>query len=416
MDEYESYLKMIKEAQAGAQGASLARRDAWIKRLHKELDNLQEVMRELLDAGRVEEAMEFATTLNWFWFDRGQFSKGADWYIEIVELTKDGKTDEEKHLHLRALQNAGTFVQLKGDLLGASAYFKQGFKLNGGRDKELHHAFLLNYSVLEIVQGQLASAEAGLKEAARYYEKENQMLHVGGIGVNIGQIQLMRGNFDKADKEFDAAQEIFEKFRFAPGMGQMLSARAGGAIERGNLKEGSKLAQQSMAVWLQLQDPVRASAGLLFLAEIEVLQENYRAGRKDAAKAREAFRQAQDSQGEIACILTMAAATRNMDEAIALYKEAMRICQRTGSQLQIAPATERIAYLVLEAGNAAFAAQLFGYADNRRVIFGTPVSPVEQERYNAALLKTRTILGNARFDTELTTGESLSLEEILNKI
>jgi hypothetical protein len=103
-----------------------------------------------------------------------------------------------------------------------------------------------------------------------------------------------------------------------------------------------------------------------------------------------------------------------IDEAGALYREALRAWQHLGQRGAVAAQLENLAYVALDLGQAARAARLLGAAESLREVSGAARVVHFQAENERAVDKLRGQLPTAERETAWAAGKLMDWDEAIN--
>jgi tetratricopeptide (TPR) repeat protein len=195
-------------------------------------------------------------------------------------------------------------------------------------------------------------------------------LNVLGILADEGQ------EYARATALFEESLALFRELGEPGGVGAVLLNLAWVAVYQGDLSRAEQLAQEARTVAEQGGDVSRLTASLLDLGWVA-----YYGGRLEAAAAY--FVQAADPAG------------------------------RLDDRLALADVIDGLGRVAAGRGRDERGIRLYAAAEALRRRLGTPLSPADQERFEAAVVTSRARLEEEAFNARWAEGESLSEEAAL---
>jgi predicted ATPase/class 3 adenylate cyclase/Tfp pilus assembly protein PilF len=257
--------------------------------------------------------------------------------------------------------------------------------------------------------------------------------------VLSGRLDLLRGDYDEAERQFERAQALFVAIGDARMLAFALSQLAYTSLVRGDYEltasranEAVEAARASEDQWalmfglnvvggaaIELGDLASARAtfeeaaalarangdlanyGVLVsnVAEVAVRQGDYEAAVPLFEESLSIMRELADNPGQIAAILGLGSVANGRGryaEAVELYEEGLRLLQQEGGEAHRLP--EAFAQLAIAAagqGDLARAAMLLGAGDAHYEQIGAAPGTAERARFEALLERVRTELGEA---------------------
>lgn len=382
---------------------------AALARLDQEHDNTRAALHWWQTTGDASHHLALAVALAPYWQTRGYLSEGRRWLEAALATTTTD--DPEK---LPGTIEAGIMAQEQGDAPAALDYFTDALALaRQAGDQGREAAMLTNLGLLALERGELAQAETFCTNA------------------------------------LDVAENLGDSRRRAQALGHLGAA----AHVRGDTELALQRYLQACQVWTSVQNDQGAAEMLLnvLLLLAPDPRERHRAEAAGEASLRH-YRALGDPRGEALAISGLglvAAVSGNLDQAVELYHDALRIARDiddretegrllgnlasvTIDQRQSAAAAELLAealplfrelhdvdsiawglelFAAVHAGqgDTERAARLLGAANAMRSRFGIPIYPESQARYDAVTNDLRQQLGS-RYDLLFTAGADLTPE------
>ena len=189
---YRDYVVALSEAAAaGMNGPGHA---DWLERLEDEQDNLRKVLSWCLVHDR-NTAIELATVLGDFWFERGHLSEGRSWLDAVLPGTSGGPAPSA-----RALMVAGNLAYHQADYAAAKSCFEAS--LNIWRQEGEQAGIGLALIALGMVahgEGDLDGCRGPLEEGLRICRAAGDANGVSGGLFQLGMVAAQQGNVKEAE-------------------------------------------------------------------------------------------------------------------------------------------------------------------------------------------------------------------------
>ncbi len=290
-------------AESAHQEWNSARQSLWLKQLNAEVDNLRAALQWALDAradtARVQTGAKLAEDAFPFWETSGRLSEGRSW-VERALLRRDClPTKVQVHL----LNSAGWFAQLQGEYQVAEKDYEEGIALArreedpalvseslhslatlaGRRGKYEHARLLLEEAIaieretsggtmttslsrmlnnLAIVLRHLREynqAAALLEESLAFKRSQGDQLGVAASLVNLGNLELERGDYRGAEKYFLESLRLRQSLGDRKGVVTVLPALAEVAALRGQAVRSVRLYAANQVLRQEMGYPMTAA-------------------------------------------------------------------------------------------------------------------------------------------------------------
>ncbi|HZD10941.1 MAG TPA: tetratricopeptide repeat protein, partial [Candidatus Binatia bacterium] len=308
------YLALAEEADSHLRGAQQLH---WLELLEQEHDNVRAVLEWALTGdgtaadSHVEEALQLAVALRWFWYIRGHFHEGRDWLTKLLQRCPSrravvcARALEGAGLLTNALGEHGAAVQLaeesialfremddlrglaSGLTLKGAALRWQGFVSEGNgclgealavhRDVGDRWGVALNLWELGRYLADFGGDENGeamLEESARILEELGDRYTLAAVLVSLGVVAIGHAEYAMArthlERSLTMCREIGDPWHTADALsnlGYVLRLQGDFDPARNSLEEALRVYQEGGSRVWEL-DPLCA------LAENDILQGN----------------------------------------------------------------------------------------------------------------------------------------------
>ena len=266
----------------------------WLARLRDERDNLQAALAWLLSRpDRGEQALELASTLWRFWHMQGSLGEGQRWLQRAIRDAPDAPLDlrADALLHLANVASARGNPEDARDLYERSldAFVEAGNRVGEahaliglgliatdlGNYPEAEDRFaaalglrdaaggddwsrLASYGMgrLRRAQADYAVAEQAFLDCARMSVALEDEIGLAYIDYELAQLELFRGNVDRAIARAEAARAVFVRLGDRLNEGQALAELAEAARQNREVATAARRVSEALAVGIEIDDPV----------------------------------------------------------------------------------------------------------------------------------------------------------------
>ena len=266
----------------------------WLARLRDERDNLQAALAWLLSRpDRGEQALELASTLWRFWHMQGSLGEGQRWLQRAIRDAPDAPLDlrADALLHLANVASARGNPEDARDLYERSldAFVEAGNRVGEahaliglgliatdlGNYPEAEDRFaaalglrdaaggddwsrLASYGMgrLRRAQADYAVAEQAFLDCARMSVALEDEIGLAYIDYELAQLELFRGNVDRAIARAEAARAVFVRLGDRLNEGQALAELAEAARQQRDVATAARRVSEALAVGIEIDDPV----------------------------------------------------------------------------------------------------------------------------------------------------------------
>jgi non-specific serine/threonine protein kinase len=408
----EYFLALAEEAEPKLNGPQQRN---WLDRLESEHDNTRAALAwSLTESRNVASGLRLAGAFRMFWFVRGFFMEGRDWFSKLLAPTSgaeairaesrakaldsagtlarqqgdyaaaQGMYEEslaiwrklgERHGMGSALNNLGTLTYLRGDYQTARVLYEESLAMRRAlRDLSGIAACLHNLGNLAYLKGDCASAR-GLHQESLAIERElgNQW----GIATSLQSLGMTleaQGDHAAARAACDESLAIQRELGDRPGIGNSLNQLGNVACEQGDYATAQRLYEEALAIQREVGDLERISAALDNLSLVAAEQGNHVAARS-------------------------------------LGKESLAIRSALHDRRAIAWSLEGLAYVAFALKGPAKAARIWATAARIREEVGCPLPARDRARSDRRIAAARAAMGDdAAFDGAWQEGRAMPLD------
>jgi predicted ATPase len=365
----EYYLALAEDAAPQLYGATQA---TLLERLEHEHGNLCAVLIWSQMKGNQEVELRLASALGRFWYVRGYFAEGRRWLEDGLARSTDTLVDVRVH----ALDWAAEFASIQNDIAAARALYDemQALCRRAGDASGLASA-LYGRAWLLLDQGDYASARSDAMESVLILRGTNE---VWGLAFATFTYAFILDALSDESVARTSAEESLALFRSAGDTWNLagpLSLLGNLARRQGDFATARKYYEEGLALWKKTGDQPGVSWGLRNLGQLA------------------------QAQGDYA-------------RAATLLAESVKILHEIGHK-NITCGLVGLAEAVVDLGQPARAARLFGAAEALRDISGATIFPVDQPNYDRAVAIVRAQLGDTSFAAAWAEGRAMELEQVI---
>jgi predicted ATPase len=225
---------------------------AWLNRLEREHDNIQEALEwcTKTPAGR-ELALSVMDTLTWFWYRRGFFSEGRVWTDRLLV----DSNNEPVAIRAAALQMSSRMAMWRGDLKNSVARATESLTIwQRLEDEQKIPMSLMETAVNLINVGNDREAHTLLKEAETLFRENNISYFQAITLVHLGNVSLGLGHPDEAREWLNRAHPIFREIGEPWGLSFVLNNLGEVARVQGDYERASEYYRESEALLRETGD------------------------------------------------------------------------------------------------------------------------------------------------------------------
>ena len=217
-------LSLAQEAEPHLRGAGRA---DWLDRLEIERDNLRTALAtsqsgELasFDADRSMShggsALELASAIWRFWWQRGGFLEGWHWLEGALAATDSIENDDAawQRLRAKALSATGCLARESGDYEAADRRFAEALAIRSSLgDEQIAALILMDMGGSAMYQGQIGVARDLFEAALATFRTSDNSQRVAGALTNLGTLNYFDGNYKAAREHHLESLDTFHKLK-----------------------------------------------------------------------------------------------------------------------------------------------------------------------------------------------------------
>ena len=389
----------------------------WLERLEHELDNLRAALEWSLEkvsngqaTERRELALRLSVALETFWWMHGHFREGRS-FLELAIAQSDG---ERTALRASALKAAANLAEGQGDHDRAETLIRQSLAIYrelGDRRGIADCLFLVQGATWR--RGKLNEVIPLMEERVALMRQVGEPWEVAEALLYLADTITMHGEYARGQSLFEEVLLLFRKAGNELWVGISLvhsafwlcwSASSEATTIRQRLQEGqARIAKvgdrfwiahsASFAAWVALSEGDLARATQLAQQSLALFREMD--ARWDIARAIYTTGRVKAKQHDLS------AARRHFEESLALSRE-------LGEQFILSLSLEGLAEVLSGQGELRWAVQLWGAAESLREAIAVPLPPVDRPTYEQAVSFARAQLGEPAFQIAWQEGRTMT--------
>jgi non-specific serine/threonine protein kinase len=351
----------------------------WLQRLDEEHPNLRTVLDWLIDAARgdpttdthAQAALVLCAAVWRFWYLRAHFLEGRRWLGRVLDLPV---ATQSTLVRARALNGAGSLAYSLGDFAAAATYHERSLAIRRELgDQQGIAGSLNNLALVDRHTGEFARARARLEEAIALNRQLGNEAWLAINFNNLGGVLLDQGDAPGAESSQERSLALFTELGDEWGIGMSLCDLANATRERGDLDRAQTLYEEALRRQGVVGDRRGRASSLVGRSWIALDIESATRAQALIAQAQSLFDEIGDRRGAAACLEALACVAAKQDQHTT-------------------------------------AARLMGAADTERANLGSVRGPAESANLERRLARARRALGEARWQRELHTGQTLTPE------
>jgi predicted ATPase len=266
---------------------------------------------------------------------------------------------------------------------------------------------------LDLVRGDYDAAERQFVRAHPIFLAVGDERLAAFVLSQLAWASLVRGDYElaaeRADRAVDAARACGDGWALMAG----LNVVGGAAIELGDLARARAVFEETVAIARGNGDRVNEGVLLSNVAEVAVHQGDYDAAVPLFEDSLAIARELGDNQGQSAATLGLGSVANyrgRYDEATALFVEALRLLEQDGEAHRVAETVCQLAVAAAGGGDLERAATLLGAGAAHFEQIGAAPGIADRARFEAVLERARAEFGEAA-ERAYAAGRALTRDE-----
>jgi tetratricopeptide (TPR) repeat protein len=388
------------------------------KRLDEDYANLIAALRWLQMSGDLEQALQLAHALAWYWIVRGQFSEGRAWLDPLLRQAAAAEDACTPRTHAWALASAGRLAYHQGHYQLAEAEAQRAldlFTASGESSGQIEAWNVLGLAAEK--QSRFDLARERYLAAAANAEAIQDHIRWGMAAVNLGNIALLCGDIPTATAYYEAGLAHYQKTATDPSkIARVLGNLATIASMADEYDRAWHLYQQTLAAMMAIGDADGIATTYMNLGSVAQK-------RGDLDNAHELIELGLQQQRTIGNNRGVAVALRSLgcvffeqhahEKALACFQESLCIHAQIHSQQGITLALHEIARVACAAGHLTEAIRLVALVQHHAQELKMAWSANEAEQHACIVQAGRESLEAAVFSTIWQEGTSWELSDAI---
>lgn len=373
---YQHAMYYLAQAEQAEPQLSSNQQVAWLDRLEHEHDNLRAALNRSVERGWIETAARVGGALWRFWFAHGHLSEGRKWLDTIMHA------GQELPVAVRAkvLNGAGALAWAQNDYQQAQPLLQESLALFQALGDQTNSARALNnLGMLAQARGAYDQAQALYEEGLALFQKRGDQVNMARVLNNLGIIAHYQGENQRAITLFEQNLALQRTLGERWGIADSLLNLGVLLVDEGNAERATLLLEESLSRQRELNDTGGIACSLTNLGRVAMLHQ-------DVARA------------------------------VTLYLEGIDAFREIGDRSGMAECLEYVAAVSISQHQLARAVRQLAAADVLRREIGTPRSEAETISLDQMLHTLHAAFDDTTFAALWTTGQTLSLEQIVTEI
>jgi len=421
---------------------------AWLDRLHAELDNFRAAFGWIVRQQEPEPALRLASALLEFWVVRADWSEGLEW----VERALDLPGEVEPAMRMKALRAAAELADVLSDYPRSTARYEESLAiartlgdkraiamaLDGlaheaqrvGRIAEARPLIEESVALLREVGDapSIARSLGGLAWLAGNYAKaralwnENLAIRrrlgnresVGWSIIQVGHATQGEGDYTAARAAYEESLSIGRNLGYKRMIARSLTQLAEVTLLEGKAAEARGLFEETLPIWEEIGHKSGLRDSLRGLGDVACQEGDLQGAESFLQQSLEVCRAIGSLEGEARALQslgTVAMSRGDHDGAESLHREALDLLQRMEHLDGIAVSLRVLGTVAAAAGRLNRAARLLSASEALRERVGGTVSPWDRAGFDRAIERLRSGLGTEAFRREWESGRQCTVAE-----
>ena len=421
---------------------------AWLDRLHAELDNFRAAFGWSVRQQDPGPALRLASALLEFWVVRADWSEGLEW----VERALDLPGEVEPAVRMKALRAAAELADVLSDYPRSTARYEESLAiarvlgdkraiamaLDGlaheaqrvGRIAEARPLIEESVALLREVgdEPSIARSLGGLAWLAGNYAKaralwnENLAIRrrlgnresVGWSVIQVGHATQGEGDYAAARAAYEESLSIGRNLGYKRMIARSLTQLAEVALLEGKAAEARGLFEETLPIWEEIGHKSGLRDSLRGLGDVARQEGDLQGAESFLQQSREVSRAIGSLEGEARALQslgTVAMSQGDYERAESLHLQALDLLQRMEHLDGIAVSLRALGTVAAAAGRLHQAARLLSASEALRERVSGTVSPWDRAEFDRAIERLRSGLGTEAFRGEWESGRQCTVAE-----
>jgi len=347
---------------------------------------------------------------------RGDYEPALEW----LEGAKKARTQLEDAPGLaQVLIEIGMVLLRKGEYEQAREPLNEGLALAGEANDKFNTALALNnQGTVAWYQGDYAAARALYEESLAIRREIGDKQSIAASLNNLGIVAYNQGDYAAARVLYEESQALSREMGNKWGIAMSLGNLGLVASDQGDYAAARVLYEESLAIRREMGDKNGVAFSLVYLAINNFVQGNYASARASYEESLVLCKEIDEKSLTAYALLGLGMV--DLAERAPAAREhilaSLRLRAGTGEQLTQTSSLIGAAGLVLQEGNAGFAAQLLGAVESALKALNAVVEGEIKFFHEQTLAKVKVALGHVEFQSAWEEGSQWSLEETVKKV
>ncbi|HEX4488260.1 MAG TPA: tetratricopeptide repeat protein [Terriglobales bacterium] len=358
-------------AEEGSADQSAAQVAEWLERIAVEHDNMRAALEWMTGKGNADWGLRLGSALFRFWEMREYFAEGEDSLDKLLKL--EGAASPTK-ARARALFASGVLAGEYGNYPRAKSHISESLEISRALHDKQGVAVSLNAQAVQARErGFMEEALSLFENCLELWRELGDSTAIARALSNLANVVNQLGDYTRARSLYAECLSIFRELGDRTGVAWSLNYQGDVARDQGDSAAAQTLYQQALAMFRELDDRWGVA-------------------------------------GTLADLGNLASAQRKHTTAHSLYGESIRIFQELQHKRGVARLLECFACSAAEQFQAERSLRLAGTAAALRHNIGSPLSPSEGARIEAALDPPRHALSDTAGSAAWLQGWAMPIE------
>lgn len=388
---------------------------AWLRQLDREHDNLRRALdwlEERATCGTLEDALQLAGDLHWFWHLRGHYTEGRRRLSRLLEIDRP----EPSRGLGSALTGAGTMFMVVGEYAEATAYLRESVAVWRKQDDPGGLSAALSWNGwIELFHGSISVARELHMEAFELAEGIGDSWGTAIALLSLGIDATEADEHEQAFRYFERSLALYRSINDYWGTTTTLQLMANLNYRTGDFVAARQLAQEVVAL-------ERAEGGRWLEVQSQSLLGEIARAEGDYAAAAASVEVSLDIAREIGHVASRAWTLRDAgyialavgepEKAARHLLESLAIFQERSFPLGIICCLGGLAGVLAGTDRQEQAAEVLGTVSAALDAMQVSFAPADRRAVGEITGQVRSGLGDARFDTAFERGVRLPLDTV----
>jgi predicted ATPase/DNA-binding CsgD family transcriptional regulator len=255
-------IRFTTEAAERLRGADQA---AALEDLDREHANLRAALQWSLEAGGDPEmGLQLASNLWLFWYSRGYFREGVEWYDAILAASSDTPSPARA----QALRGAGALYYARRDLDTAEGLIGRALEMCSGFDEPIILGGSLNgLAVIAMDKGEVELALRYHEEALALRRQTNDIVGVAVTLCNLANITRMQGDLEHSRRLYEESIALSREVEDISSVAITMNNLGSLLLELGEMERAISMFAETLHIWRDLSDTLMLATCLDSMGE-----------------------------------------------------------------------------------------------------------------------------------------------------